>query len=107
MNPHNRTILVVIVHFGSENKTKSLIGQLKSQPTPCTIVVVNNGPGVFREDGVEVLQATSNHGYAGAILLALGFAAGKKLSDNTLVVFMNNDVEVVGDIIAYAQAGRG
>ena len=98
MIPQIRKYHVVTVHFGKEETTKTLIGQLLSgEKIPDSVVVIDHAQKpliIENRDQVRLIRPEKNVGYGAGINLGLGVLTGLGISQEDIVIALNNDVEV-------------
>lgn len=98
MIPQTRKYHAIIVHFGRDKTTKTLVEQLTSgEKIPDHIIVVDHAQNPFRIENqgkVRVVRPEKNAGYGAGINLGLGVLAGLGISREDIVIALNNDVQV-------------
>ena len=107
MIPQERKYFIIIVHYGQEQPTKSLINSLIKQiNNRSTIIVVDHAKsplGNSWEENVIVVRPHTNNGYAGGLTTGLGVALSKGALGGDVMVCMNNDLSVGQDFIKNMQ----
>ena len=95
--PHSsRALRVLVVHYGDPPTTQSALAALQaSTRQPESVLVVDHAAEPFPEqDGVELIRPKGNAGYGAGINIGLGALLGHGVSENDIVVAMNNDAIV-------------
>lgn len=111
MIPQARKYHALIVHFGRDDTTKTLIEQLTSgEKKPDQIIVVDHAQNPFRienQEKVRVVRPEKNAGYGAGINLGLGVLAGLGISREDIVIALNNDVRFHHQSLARIEAWWG
>ena len=96
MSQLQRALHVVIVHYGDPQTTQATLAALQGGTRqPESILVVDHAAEPFsRQKGVELVRPTDNAGYGAGINVGLGALLGHGVSEDDIVVAMNNDATV-------------
>lgn len=99
MIPQKRDIFCIIVHYGALQQTHDLVASLlKGKVAPNGVIVVNHGPAgdeaVYPDPRVQIVAPEHNEGYAAGINIGLGVLLGRSVAPESIVICMNNDIEI-------------
>lgn len=98
MYPQTRKYYVILVHYGDPDQThKTLTSLINCQLPPHDIIVVDHARlPYFSQNSIacHLIRPQRNTGYAGGINIGLGALISRGISENDIVVVMNNDVIV-------------
>ncbi len=91
--PQERSIFVILVHYGAEENIRAAIRSLTTgNLRPDHVIVVDHAKHALLHDTAIVIRPEENTGYAGGLRAGLLHAATLGAQPHDLCVLLNNDV---------------
>lgn len=103
MNPQNKALICIVVHFGLVDTTKLTIAALlQGKKKPDQIIIIDHSEnGInFKHEKVIVIHPNKNGGYGAGINVGLGVLTGRGIKPQDIVVVMNNDALAAANDLA-------
>lgn len=98
MNPQRRKHFVILVHHGSQKRTREALSSfLDCQMPPDKIIVIDHAKQPYhatQHDLCHIIRPQQNNGYAAGINIGLGVLIALSVEEDDIIIVANNDITV-------------